>query len=71
MSEYTHNKAYPFIRISKIQSLFTTLNFADSSQNKYQFLSIPDFGQFDKRGSCSLKHTISSDFLVSIDRRDL
>ena len=76
MSEYTRNKAYPFIncrqtiRIWKSQSLFTTLNFADSSQNKYQFLSSPDFGQFHKRGSCSLKHTILSDLLVSFDRRD-
>ena len=48
-----------------IQSLFMTLNFAYSSQNIYQILSSPDFGQFHKRGSCSLKQTILSDLLVS------
>ena len=41
---------------------FSRLNVADSSQNKYQFLSSLDFGQFHKCGSCSLKHKISSDF---------
>ena len=50
--------------------IFTTLNFADSRQNKYQFLSSLDFGQFHKCGSCSLKHTISSNCLVLFDRRD-
>ena len=67
MSEYTHTIAYSFKECQQtirmiISKPFTTLKFADSSQNKYQFLSSLDFGQFYKCGSCSLKHTISSFF---------
>ena len=40
MSEYIHSEAYSFINCHQtiiiIRSLFTTLNVADSSQNKYQ-----------------------------------
>ena len=73
MSKYTHNKAHSFIKCQQAIRMIiskplacTTLNFADSSQNKYQFLSCLDFGQFYKCGSCSLKYTISPNVLVSL-----
>ena len=46
----------------KFLSLTMTLNFADTSQIKYQFLSSLDLGQCHKSGFCSLKHKILSDF---------
>ena len=47
---YTQILTWIYIRQSTLwfRSLFTTLNVADSSQNKYQFLSSLDFGQFHK-----------------------
>ena len=68
MSECTHNKAYSFIMCHQTIRMIISKPFhdsqllADSSQNKCQFLSSLDFGQFYKCGSCSLKHTISSIF---------
>ena len=62
MSKYTHDKAYSFInchktiRKLKFLSLCTTSNFADTNQNKYQFVSRVDFGLFLKSGVCLLKY---------------
>ena len=65
MSAYTHNKAYSFINChqnDKFEAFSRLSNLLIAAKTKYQFLSSQDFGQFHKCGSCSLKHTVSSDF---------